>query len=598
MLGIYINNQTNAYIYEKFAGLCENIADQTSGGLEDKLGDYEYLMHLVESNGVIKNLMEPFYYNDAERAETINSYAGSLFGDIASMDKSISRIRIFFMQNQLPEVSGYFYDVSRVKDLPWYRECIDHLTSGAIAWSIAQKSSGFDIEPPGQGGHDVVSGVLKLYDRQYDNNTGLLEVQVNREDIIKLLDNLDTEGIMPEVTIVNGQGQVLYNSFRELNGSAGDTEQRADWETPDGFIRQMRVLWGDEYYFTSRTIARMKCTIIYSYDVKELKTKGFMDRRLIFIVLFTGTVFLILVSWLLIRLVFVKFKRLIVAVKRIQKGDLESRIGEYESDEVGELARNINIMTGRIKELIKTNVMSKTAEKDAQLKALQAQINPHFLYNALETIKMMAELKDELQISDAVSSLGTIMRYNISSKGCEFVSLQDEITYIRNYISIQGLLHDRIEFMIRIDPLLEPVVKECRTLKMIIQPLVENAIKHGFKGLLSGGYVRVEITGSDGNIDIAVTDNGISIPPDRLKEICKRLQEVSGQEQTAGAVQPSAGIGLQNVQERLVLAFGRAYGIRISSEEGGDTCVSIRIPFILEAESRKESCQERKNSDV
>ena len=257
-----------------------------------------------------------------------------------------------------------------------------------------------------------------------------------------------------------------------------------------------------------------------------MNKENLMNRNLIFVVLSTGLVFLALITFLLVKMIFTKLRELLSALKRIQEGDLDFLLETGQNDEVGELSRNFNIMIGRIKELIKINVKIRLAEKDAQLKALQAQINPHFLYNSLNAIKMMAEIKDDLAISDAVSSLGIILRYNISGGDSELTSLGAELSYIRHYISIQKLLlEDRADLSVTVDPELEGKLDDCVIMKLLIQPVLENAIVHGLRNIPAEGCVDIAVYKVNGDLHIEVTNNGNIIPPDELAELNAAIHE-------------------------------------------------------------------------
>jgi two-component system, sensor histidine kinase YesM len=583
--GYYIYRQSDSYIYERFTRLCEDIADQSVANLDKKFNEYEYLMRIVQSDTIIKNLLEPGYYSDYEKVDEINRYTSSVFSDITSINRSIRKIRIFFTLEQLQEVAGYFYDYSRISGDEWYARCLKELGFDGIGWSPSVHSVAYDIDTSAGVSNDVISGVMKIFDRQYDEVVGLLEFQIDKGELTDTLLDIQPGDVKPGLAIYFSGTIDTYGEFPtewagiQTNDNSitnSVTLKNPAVNSMDEYVRQLKSKWGRQYYFTTKKLDRLGCTVIYSFPLQNIKSQGFANRRFIFAVLFTSAAILILISWILVRLVFSKFKKLLFAVKRIQKGDLDTKIDIHNQDEVGELACNINIMTDRIKELMNTNVAVKTAQKEAQIKALQAQINPHFMYNTLEAIKMMAEVRDELAISDAISSLGRILRYTVSPDARDFVSLFDEISYIRNYISILNLLYDRIDFSICIEPGLESELREAGCIRLIIQPFVENSVKHGLKGLLKGGLVKIDAGVEGNNIRIVVSDNGRGFLPERLAAIRGRL---AGDGQYKRQM-PEIGLGIMNVHERLELIYGAGYGVSIESEEMVMTKVTVTFPKI------------------
>ena len=589
VLGYYIYKQSDNYIYNRFTVICESVADQSVADVDKKFGEYEYLMRIVQADSVIKNLLEPGYYNDYEKVDAINGYTGSVFSNITSINRAIKKMRIFFTMGQLPEVAGYFYDYSRVSSDDWYMSCLKELEIGNIGWLILGHSLSYDIDPASGTSNDVVSGVIKINDRLYNKVVGLLEIQIDKREVIDSLEIGKEGATKPGLAIFTSDAIEIYDLFPTyIVGSRATDKATADpmilknptYKTANEYVQQLKSQYGIQYYFTTRKLSKLGCTIIYSFPLQNIESKGFASRNIIFAVLLSGAVILILISWLLMRLVFSKFKKLLSAVKRIQKGDFETKLENYNQDEVGELAYNINIMTDRVKELINTNVSAKTAQKEAQIKALQAQINPHFMYNTLEAIKMMAEVRDEFAISDVISSLGSILRYNTSSDGGDFVSLHVEISYIRNYISILKLLYDKVNFEIDIDQELVSKLGQISCFRLIIQPLVENSVEHGLKGLTSGGFVKVNVVMQQEDILISVSDNGRGIQPERLAYIRKMLAGDIPQRDPDQSVPVRMGIGILNVHERLVLTYGDGYGINIDSEEMVHTNVSIIFPAI------------------
>jgi two-component system sensor histidine kinase YesM len=209
--------------------------------------------------------------------------------------------------------------------------------------------------------------------------------------------------------------------------------------------------------------------------------------------------------------------------------------------------------------------------KKAELRALQAQINPHFLYNTLDAIIWLAESNRTNDVVQIVRALSSFFRIALS-KGKEWILIRDEIEHVRSYLTIQKMRYrDILDYRIEVDPALSGAT----LLKLTLQPLVENALYHGIKNKRNGGTIRVvgQLRAPDA-IYIEVSDDGVGMTPEKLAEVRASLQTESI------ALVEDAGFGIQNVNTRLKLYYGRQYGLTVESEYQQGTRISLTIPFV------------------
>ena len=266
--------------------------------------------------------------------------------------------------------------------------------------------------------------------------------------------------------------------------------------------------------------------------------------------------------------------RLKNAMKQVEAGDFEIQVESKAHDEIGMLIQSFNYMVSRLRQLIMEVYQQKLAQKNAELTALQAQINPHFLYNTLDSINWMLIEKGEWEISDVVVSLGDILKYSLHGEEM-FVLFEEELKYIESYLCIQkNRLEDRLTVQIEIDE----EAKLCFVPKLILQPIVENAILHGIEKKKEMGRIQIHAIVREGTLEIRVTDDGIGMQPDRLMRFRESIMsdEISGKH-----------IGMRNVHRRIQLHFGEAYGLKIDSEWQKGTTVTILLP-IEEVDQAKE----------
>jgi two-component system sensor histidine kinase YesM len=270
-----------------------------------------------------------------------------------------------------------------------------------------------------------------------------------------------------------------------------------------------------------------------------------------------------------------KLKRM---MKEVQRGKYNVSMKDLSGDEIGDVARAFNKMSQEIDDLINQVLEGRFKQKEAELNHLKMQVRPHFLYNTLESIRALAELKDNIEVVEMTSALGSMLRYSIKEHG-SFVRIEDEITQIKNYLIIQQhRWGDR--FTVELD--LEAEVLRSLTIPLILQPIVENAVQHGLSTLLNGGgFLRISGKLCEGGICIDVHDNGQGIARDRLRQLNASFTNGGGGSSGVAAASDSgSGIGLINVDSRIRLTFGEAYGVHLKSEEDRGTTVHLKLPHI------------------
>ena len=260
--------------------------------------------------------------------------------------------------------------------------------------------------------------------------------------------------------------------------------------------------------------------------------------------------------------------KLILSMNEAEKGDLTSVCNDTARDEIGEVAGHFNNMLFEVKTLIE-NVKSKEKQKRvAELKALQAQINPHFLSNTLNTVKWLANIRNAENIENLITSLIELLHVSMG-KGDELITVREEIKYLENYISIQNYKYCD-KFKVSFD--IQENTLDCKLLKFLIQPLVENSIIHGIEPMEGQGLIKVKSCIYNGNLVVTVTDNGAGMSEDEKKDIFKMDKQSSKSR--------FSGIGLPNVEERIKLYFGEQYGISIESIPYLFTTLELTLPEI------------------
>lgn len=268
---------------------------------------------------------------------------------------------------------------------------------------------------------------------------------------------------------------------------------------------------------------------------------------------------------------------LVQKFRRTETGDLS--VGEEigGSDEIAVLDQQFNRMLKKLDQLIKTSYVQELENKEAQLKNLQLQINPHFLYNTLETISSIAAVKQVFVVCDICGKLGEIFRYSLGKDYGEMVPLEQEMKHIKNYMFIQEIRHgDRLQVFYNIDVDAMHVYIP----RFILQPIVENAISHGLGNLTSVGTLEISAFEKKDRLYIQIGDDGEGMEAEKVAEIVRFIN-------TAKPVEGKKNIGIRNVNQRIKLACGEQYGITIESTPYQGSRFTIQLPIMREGEENE-----------
>ncbi|MEH7235295.1 sensor histidine kinase [Bacillus sp. JJ1562] len=380
---------------------------------------------------------------------------------------------------------------------------------------------------------------------------GIIKVDLKQELIEEIIGNtisnshifiLDSDN---QLIYPNKENKIIEPSFlEELEGVT--VKNYTNFSTKG---KDYMMVYKESSYSGVKTIMLTPSSVVFS-EVNHL-------RKMIIIVVIIGIIISLLLGFVLSKPLVQSIHKLRKAMDNVQKGSFSQRVELASNDEIGQLGNGFNHMIKEIDRLVSEVYKTGLREKEAEVRALQSQMNPHFLYNTLESINMLAITKGNLDISDMVSSLGRLLRYTIDNSS-KVVSLKKELQFIQSYISIQKVrMGEKLHYLEEIEPSLYDVLLP----KLVLQPLVENAIVHGLSSSAGSIFIRVNREGN--HVTIKVEDNGKGIKNERLTEL-RRL--IENQQHTS--TEKHSGIALSNVHERLQLLYGKQYGIQI---EGGKT---------------------------
>ena len=263
------------------------------------------------------------------------------------------------------------------------------------------------------------------------------------------------------------------------------------------------------------------------------------------------------------------------ALEKFSRGDFAVRLKENRCDEIGKLNRIFNKAIKEINELMQKVTQSEILNKEMEFKTLQSQMNPHFLYNTLDTINWLAFKEKQTEICNLVAAISSLIRASISNKK-SIITIEQELDYVKNYIYIQHIRYkDRFDIIYDID---ESLLKQAVP-KLIIQPIVENAIIHGIENSKNKNLLYISVKRENECIVIIVKDTGIGMTDEKVSELLKEPLNAEGDEQKA-----HTNLGLYAVHKRIQLMYGDLYGLTVQSQAGEGTTVTLHIPFTKKQE--------------
>lgn len=425
-----------------------------------------------------------------------------------------------------------------------------------------------------RGGKDYVLVSRALFDSDNTSYLGLIIAAVDISYITKLYQNIDSIET-GRIILLNKSNQVMLADDSISYKIANYLSKNNYFETIDknGNFKYDNV----DYISTLINPKSSKWKVLNVITVKELTKSSSVLKYWTMIACLIAFLIALAIAILLSNNITENIRLLTINIKKISEGNFNNRIQPRSHDEVGMLAEEFNLMSKKINTLIHTVYNEKLLKKNAEFKALQfefsalqAQINPHFLYNTLETINSMAKLKGEAEISEMVYLLGNLLRDSISTKS-SIIKLSEEINYIRNYLEIQKYMYlDKINVIYDIDENL----MQADVPKFILQPIVENAIVHGLEEKIGKGTIIINCFQHDKTIVLEIIDNGIGISSDKILKILdeETQSEVNNNKHTK--------VGIKSVDKRIKILYGNEYGIKISSKPGLGTTFEIIIPLI------------------
>ncbi|WP_276356880.1 cache domain-containing sensor histidine kinase [Cohnella caldifontis] len=560
-------------IRDKVAVIAEKNISQTVGLFDLMLKSYDSVTKSLNSNNELMRLLwqsqEPVSSDVAVGLERrITDILGAIFYSRYDI------VGIYILTNQ-GEVFSFDRSVGGAvrpyAEKDWFSQLKQ--SSGEMIWlgvyphSLVSES----ITQPEQ---KVFAFGRELFELSTMRPIGTVLIETEADAIASALTNASL-GPGSDVIIRDQSGREIMRAGPPDPQAGESSAIPADWPGP---LKRGQVIVTDrkDKLVTAAPITMANWTVIGETPKRDLQlelkqTQQFL-LTVIVVLVFAATLLATFVS----RSFSSPFKRLIQQMKQVELGNFKGIVRVQSYQELNVLVGSFNRMVYQMDELIERIKLASISEKNAQLQALQSQVNPHFLFNTLDMIYWMLDERENDRLGKVILALSQMFRYNSDWKEASSATLRMEIEQLQHYLTvIEMRLGKRVNTSFDI----EERLLDAEVPKMILQPIVENAVKYGLEPLNRPGTLRVYSREQDGKLEIVVEDNGVGMDEETLERLRQLMDDGPGLHSSSPAVSGGRrGVGLLNVHQRIRLRYGEAFGVRIDSEAGRFTKVAVSFP--------------------
>ncbi|CAM4516385.1 cache domain-containing sensor histidine kinase [Paenibacillus xylanexedens] len=437
------------------------------------------------------------------------------------------------------------------------------------------------------GGEPVFTQIRLVKELSYFQNIGVLVVQIKKGEIDRIFRHLQISDSAQDTSflLINEEGLIVYDPAGIYNGENMQNLGAESGSYGPGFSSVRTVFDGKESIISQYHLKNYNWSLVSvtSWEALSAETNAFAGWSVIIILL-------CLLAAMIFNLFFMNritgnIAVLVRFMRRVDDGDFNARVEGKGFDEMQLLAQGFNELLDRIGGLFRRVRAEQEQKAQAELRVLQAQIKPHFLFNTLESINGLALRGEGRKVSEMVTRLGNMLRISIQDQ--EEIPLGEEIRHLQSYLEIQQYrFSDLFTYEIDIPPHLYSSI----LLKLTLQPLVENSIQHGFEGITYPGVLRISAYAERGHLVLCVEDNGIGIPQEMLARFEYMAEDPPEDMLAEGAESLSSiterrGLGLRSVADRIRIQYGAGYGIFICSAPGYGTVIRCIIPLYEQEEA-------------
>jgi two-component system sensor histidine kinase YesM len=539
-----LQERTNAYTIDLLSEVSKNIALN--------LREVDRIYYSIFSNEMIRKTL-----NDANRGRlTPVDYVsdgrkislGILLSSILDRD-DIRAIHLYSLNREFVFQAGGYPLSFQLDESDWAR--------------IEQNMGNLEWFSPGNQNR-VVAAASSIYDTETMRKLGYLVLSFDEEGLHSIYSGIKLHD-RGELFMIDNQGYIVSHRDKSMVNTRLEQPYLEKLAGSVGSGHFTHKINGINHVVSYQDIGNTNWKIVSVIPTAKYSDLSILLRNWMFVVFASVSVIAILLSFYVSSNISKPIRRLSAMMKSVERDRWDVQFDYRSRSEIGVLTLNFNRMIGRIRYLINQVYQEALLKQRSQLKYLMFQINPHFLFNTLETINWLARMQGAPEVGKLSKALGDLMREGI--KGKEFVSLDNEISNVKKYVYIQQYRYsDKFEVRFHI----QPEALSITVPRFVLQPLVENAMVHGMEMKMDKGTIEIRAELSGEQLRIEVRDNGLGMAADRLAHVRNALNEAADDR--------FSGIGLLNVHQRIRLHYGKEYGLEIDSTEGEGTVVRLKLP--------------------
>ena len=535
---------------------------QMKNNILQKATMVQNLSQIVAYDPKMQSFLENAFLNGPYQLEEYRDTIAPILDNLKRQNTYIHSIRIYMSNDSIPELHDGFYHLTRLSANLRYAPFIND-SRQISSWQGLHQEQVLIVLPGSNPVAQVFSYNRKIFTSNYADMVGMIEIEVERNVFFETIGN-PTAPHSGDIYVVDEEGRVVSESLRT---DAPLTLRVLGLQNiPAEGMNAILEVGGVRSIVISTPLDGTELRLVGIFPVKPFISSMEGSQLRIFGVLLAALLLLSVIVYFITRTLLRRMKVLLSAMKAVREGNLNVSVPVVSRDEFAQMSLSFNLMTSRIHDLVETVYKSRILEKDAELRALESQINPHFLYNTLATIAWVGRKVQSEEVVQLSNALARFYRL-VLNKGKSSILIHGEIETVRTYAQIQKFCFGSL-FDIVFD--IEEGVQHKSIPKNIVQPLVENALTHGIEPKLAHGtaIVRAYMSMDGQSIVLQVVDDGVGMAEERIEAM------LAGQiERTSGS-----GYAIKNIIERLQGYYGNRVGFEVFSRPGIGTAVTITLP--------------------
>ncbi len=534
LIGIFNFKQSNDMLIRQEETRMKDYMEQQISAMNNNVQIYNNLCNYISFHQTVTRILGKDYESSYDMYSDFQNLLNPLVASMQYFHGSVDQITLY-TNNDIEKYGTVIAPLDEIEEKQWYKEIAQ---DNDIHWFCNQNEKKI-----------FLARIIPTINQVATKN--IIYVEVNYEMFFNELTKMSDSNY--GLFLVGNQNQVLYE-YQEF-----ETEYEMMRISVDEFLQRKD---NENFpYFIVSNILEETGWRIYVYRPEIIIQYSVLPVIMISIgIAVVAAAFSVFMLIILTRSLIKRIVELKDIMRKVEEGDLQIQMDSESDDEIGKLIRGFNKMIAKIRNLIEQVYEGQLRQKDYEMKALQAQINPHFLYNTLSLINWKAIEADQEDISKVTLALSSFYRTALN-KGNNVLTFGEEVENLRSYLEIQLMMHD-YEFDVEIN--IDEEVKKYKTLNLILQPMIENAIDHGIDLKTDGrGKITVDLYQEGEDIVLNVSDNGVGMDQKAIDTILTKQ---------------SKGYGIRNVNERIKLYYGQDYHLVITSQLGEGTQITLRVP--------------------